>query len=232
MLNYLENNIRILVVEDNELITEGLKYVLEKEGFAVTLVKTKKEAITYIDKETFSLILLDVQLPDGTGFEICRYIKEKLDTPVIFITARNEELNIVYGLDIGADDYMVKPFSNNELIARINSVLRRYTNKSNKDNTINYRNIKIDIEKARVYRNNEEIFLTNLEYKILLMFISNKNKLVTREQLLDKIWDIDGNYVNDNTLSVYIKRLRVKLGDTEQNQMLKTVRGIGYILNQ
>ena len=146
--------------------------------------------------------------------------------------SRNEEINGVYGLDIGADDYITKPFRSDELVSRINCVLRRYKKQVQDNNIIKYRNIKVNIETAKVYKDNEEIFLTNLEYRILLMFINNINKLITRDELLEKIWDIDGNYVNDNTVSVYIKRLRMKMGDTEECQMLKTIRGIGYILNK
>lgn len=232
MSNYIENNPKLLVVEDNETIIEGLEYLLEKEGFKAIIVNTKKEAEHYIDTEQFDLFLLDVQLPDGTGFDLCKYIKQKSDMPIIFISARTEEINVVYGLDIGADDYITKPFRSDELVSRINCVLRRYKKQVQDNNIIKYRNIKVNIETAKVYKDNEEIFLTNLEYRILLMFLNNINKLITRDELLEKIWDIDGNYVNDNTVSVYIKRLRMEMGDTEECQMLKTIRGIGYILNK
>lgn len=232
MSDFIENKVKILVVEDNKTIIEGLEYLLEKQGFNAKIVNTKKEALYCIDNEQFDLFLLDVQLPDGTGFEICKYIKQIADIPIIFISAISEEINVVYGLDIGADDYIKKPFGNNELVSRINCALRRYKKQIQENNIINYRNIKVNLEKAKVYKDSEEIFLTNLEYKILLMFLNNINKLVTREELLEKIWDIDGNYVNDNTLSVYIKRLRMKIGDTEECQMIKTIRGIGYILNK
>ena len=176
---------------------------------------------------------MDIQLPDGTGFELCKYIKSISDKPIIFISERFEESNIVYGLDIGADDYITKPFRNSELISRIKSVLRRYRN-NHKSNIIRYGSIKVDTEKAKVYKNHEEIFLTNLEYKILLMFLNNMDKVITREKLLEEVWDIDGNYVNDNTLSVYIKRLRLKISDLNdsEEQTIQTVRGIGYILNK
>ena len=228
MSNYIGDSPKLLVVEDNKTIIEGLKYLLKKEGFKAIIVNTKKEAEHYINTEQFDLFLLDVQLPDGTGFDVCKYIKQKSDMPIIFISARN----VVYGLDIGADDYITNPFRNDELVSRINCVLRRYQKQVQDKNIIKYKNIKVNIETAKVYKDNEEVFLTNLEYKILLMFINNVNKLITREELLEKIWDIDGNYVNDNTVSVYIKRLRMKMGDTEECQMLKTIRGIGYILNK
>ncbi len=233
MIKCLENKLKVLIVEDNESIIESLEYLLEREGFDVELVKTKSQAISYIKTKNIDFLLLDVQLPDGTGFEICKYIKQRTDIPIIFISARDEESNIVYGLDIGADDYITKPFRNAELISRINSVLRRYKKQSIKK-IIEYKNIKVDIEKAKAYKDLQEVFLTNLEYKILLMFLNNQNKIITREELLEKVWDIEGNYVNDNTLSVYIKRLRKKLSSDElkECEIIKTVRGVGYVLNE
>lgn len=233
MLDYTENKVKILVVEDNKDIIESFKYVLEKEGFIVQVANTKNMAITYIQNNKFDMFLLDIQLPDGTGFEICKYIKSLLDIPVIFISGRAEETNIVYGLDIGADDYIIKPFGNNELTSRIKSVLRRYQVCKQNENIINYKNLRIDLQTAKVYNNNEDVFLTHLEYKILLMFLNNKNRIITREELLEKVWDIDGNYVNDNSLSVYIKRLRLKIMDkkSQEKQRIQTIRGIGYILN-
>lgn len=218
---------KILLVEDNETIIIGLKYSLEQEGFMIISAKGKKETEEIIVNEEVDLVLLDVTLPDGNGFDICKFIKDRLDIPVIFLTAQEEETSVVIGLDLGADDYVVKPFRTRELISRINSVLRRYGNCIEKSNIIQYKNVKIDINVAKVYKDNEEIFFTSLEYKILLMLFSNQGKLITREQLLDKIWDIAGNFVNDNTLTVYIKRIREKLKD---ESIIKTVRGLGYRL--
>lgn len=215
---------KILLVEDNETIIMGLKYSLEQEGFQIISTKTKKET-EQIRLEEIDLVLLDVTLPDGNGFDICKYIKEKNDIPVIFLTAQDEETSVVIGLDLGADDYIVKPFRTRELISRINSVLRRYDKNIEKANIIQYKNIRIDTNMAKVYKDNEEIIFTSLEYKILLMLFSNQNKLITREMLLEKIWDIAGNFVNDNTLTVYIKRIREKLQD---ENIIKTVRGLGY----
>lgn len=216
---------KILLVEDNETIIMGLKYSLEQEGFQIISIKTKKETEKIILEEQIDLVLLDVTLPDGNGFDICKIIKEKSDIPVIFLTAQDEETSVVIGLDLGADDYIVKPFRTRELISRINSVLRRYDKSFEKSNIIQYKNIKIDTDMAKVYKDDKEIVFTSLEYKILLMLFSNQNKLITREVLLDKIWDIAGNFVNDNTLTVYIKRIREKLGDED---VIKTVRGLGY----
>ncbi len=216
---------RILLVEDNETIVMGLSYSLEQEGFEIVSSKTRKDAEKILESETINLVLLDVTLPDGNGFDICKYVKQKLDIPVIFLTAQDEETSVVVGLDLGADDYVIKPFRTRELISRINSVLRRYGKKEDITNIIQYKNIKIDTTSAKVYKDEKEIIFTSLEYKILLMLFTNQNKLITREQLLEKIWDIAGNFVNDNTLTVYIKRIREKL---EDESIIKTVRGLGY----
>lgn len=216
---------KILLVEDNETIVMGLKYSLEQENFQVISALNVEKAKEILNQETIDLILLDVTLPDGNGFELCKYIKQKLDVPVIFLTAQDEETSVVIGLDMGADDYIVKPFRTRELISRINSVLRRYDKSVEMSNIIQYKNIKIDTNSAKVYKDNQEIIFTSLEYKILLMLFSNQNKLITREELLDKIWDIAGNFVNDNTLTVYIKRIREKL---DYDTIIKTVRGLGY----
>ena len=217
---------KILLVEDNETIIMGLKYSLEQEGFQVISAKTAKESKEKLDNKSIDIVLLDVSLPDGNGFEICKEIKEKNDIPVIFLTAQDEETSVVLGLDLGADDYIVKPFRTRELISRIKSVLRRY-GKKEENNIIQYKNIKIDTISAKVYKNNKEIIFTSLEYRILLMLFTNQNKLITREQLLEKIWDIAGNFVNDNTLTVYIKRIREKL---EDDSIIKTIRGLGYMI--
>lgn len=220
---------RILLVEDNETIVMGLSYSLEQEGFEIVSSKTRKDAEKILEIETINLVLLDVTLPDGNGFDICKYVKQKLDIPVIFLTAQDEETSVVVGLDLGADDYVIKPFRTRELISRINSVLRRYGKKEDITNIIQYKNIKIDTTSAKVYKDEKEIIFTSLEYKILLMLFTNQNKLITREQLLEKIWDIAGNFVNDNTLTVYIKRIREKL---EDESIIKTVRGLGYRIGE
>lgn len=231
MLSSSINKIKILVVEDNKSIIESLEYLLQKEGFEVLIVNTKNQAISYIKNNDFDLFLLDVELPDGTGFDICKYLRNNMEKPIIFISARAEESNIVYGLDMGADDYITKPFRNNELISRIKSVLRRYPDQCKKKRIITYGHIKVDLDTAKVYKDSEEVILTSLEYKMLLLFLNNSNKVITRNEILDKVWDIDGNFVNDNTLTVYIKRLRNKIC-VNNKQLIKTVRGIGYILNK
>lgn len=178
---------KILLVEDNEAILLGLSYLLKEENFDYIIAKTKREALKLIDTTNFDLCLLDVTLLDGNGFELCKYIKDKNKAPVIFLTAMDEEKDVVQGLDMGADDYIIKPFRNRELISRINNVLRR----NNKTNAcLICENIKIDIESGKVLKNNQEVELTKLEYKILVNLFSNIGKLVTREKILNDIWDV------------------------------------------
>ncbi|WMJ86660.1 response regulator transcription factor [Anaerocolumna sp. MB42-C2] len=219
---------RILIVEDDKTIAEGLEYSLTGEGFEVTLCENKKEA----DKKTgenFDLYLLDLSLPDGSGYEICRKIKEKQNVPVIFLTACDDEVNVVMGLDMGADDYITKPFRIRELISRIKAALRHYQKTGNVTDIYRLYNIMINTKLAKVYRDGEEVFLTSLEYRLLLVFLNNMGQVLSRNQLLQGIWDIDGNFINDNTLSVYIKRLREKLEEDAQNpKIIVTVRGLGY----
>lgn len=217
----------ILLLEDNESIIMGLKYSLEQEGFDVETAKSVLDSKNKINEKEYSIYLLDITLPDGNGFEICKLIKEKYDKPVIFLTARDEETNVVYGLDMGADDYVTKPFRIRELISRINRILSRYEKNQIKSNILKYQDIEINIDKCKVTKNNKEIIFTSLEYKILLLLFGNVGNLITRDQLLDKIWDIAGNFVNDNTLTVYIKRIREKLDDKD-GKIIQTIRGIGY----
>ena len=171
-------------------------------------------------------MLLDIALPDGSGFDICSQIKEGSKTPIIFLTAKEDELDVVKGLDMGADDYIVKPFRNRELLSRIKSVLRRSGRASAK---LRWSDLELDLETGKVFREGKEIQLTKLEYRILSSMMSCPGKLFTREEILADIWDVSGNFVNDNTLSVTMKRIREKLGDT-QGQLIKTVRGMGYRL--
>ena len=186
-------------------------------------------ALKCISTEKFDLALLDLSLPDGSGYEICKKTKSSSDIPVIFLTACDDEVNVVMGLDMGADDYITKPFRIRELLSRIKSVLRRY-NKIEAIKTIyTFGSIQINTNTAKVYKNNEEIILTALEYKLLLTLINNEGIVLSRNKLLEGIWDVAGDFVNDNTLTVYIKRLREKLEDDIQNPtFIKTVRGIGY----
>lgn len=214
---------KILLVEDTEPIILGLEYLFKEEGFELIVSRNKKQAIYEIEKQKFDLILLDIMLPDGNGFEIGEYIKKNFTIPIIFLTAKDEEKDVVYGLELGADDYIIKPFRNRELVSRIKNVLKR----NQKNNVLICKNIKIDTELGKIYNNEQEVILTKLEYKILLNLFVNQNKLVTREEILNDIWDIAGNFVNDNTLTVYIKRIREKIGDKD-GKVIQTVRGLGY----
>ena len=211
----------ILLIEDNESILKGLVYSLEQERFKVTTAMTIKDSKNLL--ESNNIYNLDISLPDGSGFDLCKYIKSNYNIPIIFLTAKDEEQDVVQGFDLGADDYIIKPFRTRELISRANNILRRYNNIQT--NIITSSNIKIDLDAQRVYKNDDEIVLTALEYKILALLFTNINQTVSREKILDKIWDIAGNYVNDNTLTVYIKRIRAKLSP---NDIIKTIKGIGY----
>ena len=213
---------KILLVEDNEMIVKGLVYSLSKEGFETNIAYNAQEAESKIESNVYDIIILDVMLPDGNGFELCKHIKENKDIPIIFLTAKDDEKDVVNGFYLGADDYVIKPFRTMELISRIYNVLRRY----NKDkNVIEIGQVRIDLEANRVYVDNKEVEFTALEYKILVLLYTNAGKTVTREKILDKIWDVAGNFVNDNTLTVYVKRIRDKLGKSD---VIKTIKGIGY----
>ncbi len=221
---------KVLLVEDDELIVKSLKDFLISEGMLVDNVPGQNEAMEKIQETNYDIVLLDVSLQNGNGFALCSAIKKEKAIPVIFLTASGDEYSVVTGLDLGADDYIAKPFRPRELVSRINSVLRRY-GKNQKFFDIG--NIHVDLEKGVVYKNKKDLFLSALEYKLLLIFINNKGVLLSRNRLLEEIWDMAGDYVNDNTLTVYIKRLREKIEDNPQNPLyIITVRGMGYKLGE
>lgn len=221
---------KILLLEDDEAIGIGLTYSLKNEGYEVTLAKTVKSALDIVERESFALYILDLTLPDGSGYDVCKKIKEIGDLPVIFLTAFDDEVNVVMGFDLGADDYITKPFRVKELMVRIKSVLRRY-NKESADGIVKIRELVINTNEAKVYKNNQEIILTAMEYRLLLILLHNRGKVLSRNQLLENIWDIDGDFVEDNTLTVYIKRLRDKIEEEPTKpQFIKTVRGLGYVI--
>lgn len=224
------NRQKLLLVEDDETIALGLSYALEKQ-FDVKVCRNVMTALEEIKGIEYDIALIDITLPDGAGYEVCKAIKEKWNTGIIFLTARDDEASVVMGLDIGADDYVTKPFRLRELMSRINSVLRRRGVKDTVDNIKKYGNVVVDLNRGAVYKNGKEVFLTAQEYKLLLKLITNEGMVMTRNNLLESIWDISGDFVNDNTLTVYIKRLREKIEDDPQNpQIIKTVRGRGYII--
>lgn len=217
--------LKILVVEDDNTIRSGLKYCLEYENFEVSEASNGEEILDNLTSDV-SLILLDVNLPDINGFELFKKIKQRKDIPIIFLTANDLEPSIVMGLDMGADDYVTKPFKTRELISRIKNVLRRNNNSLD---LVKINDITIDLKQAKVFKNGKDVMLTALEYKILLTLALNPNKVFTREKLLADIWDVNEEYVYDNTLTVYIKRIREKIEDDISNpKIIITVRGIGY----
>lgn len=225
---------KILLVEDDSTLAMGLEYSLEDEGMDVEVVDNIKNAYETFKNNDFDLILLDITLPDGTGYELCKRVRIESQIPIIFLTACDDEVNVVLGLDIGGDDYVTKPFRVRELISRINAVIRRNKLKENRNMSalINFDKIKIDLLANRVEKEGKDIALTPIEFKIISILASNPNRVMSRNQILEKIWDYSGDYIDDNTLSVHIRRLREKIEDDAANpNYIMTVRGIGYKLN-
>ncbi len=219
-----------LVLEDDSTIGYGIKYSLNQEGFEVLLCTDCKTAIERLDSgaDNIDFAILDLTLPDGNGYDICKRIKSQAE---IFLTACDEEVNVVMGLDMGADDYITKPFRVRELISRIKSIIRRYERSNNMGGSkLQIKDITVDFGAGKVYKEGREIILTALEYRLFLTFLNNRGQVLSRNQLLSGIWDVSGDYVNDNTLTVYIKRLREKL-ETDGDKLIETVRGRGYRLN-
>lgn len=220
----------ILLVEDDRAIIENLTEFLKEEGFRVTAVTGQKAALEVLEKQAFELALLDVTLAEGNGYSVCNAIKSQYDLPVIFLTALGDEFSVVTGLDMGADDYISKPFRPRELVSRMKSVLRR---SGKTQSVIHVGELTVDTEKALVRKGKEEVFLSALEYRLLLTFLNHRGMVLTRAALLEEIWDAAGEFVNDNTLTVYIKRLREKIEtDPASPEILLTVRGMGYKLGE
>ena len=215
---------RILLVEDDTMIASGILYALEAEGYETNHATGIKDARSLIEHYKFDLAIIDMQLPDGTGFDVSEIFKNNA-TSVIFLTVVDDENTIVRAFDEGAQDYIVKPFRIRELLARVRRILSVNIKNGEKDNISYMGHAAIHTDEAKVYVNDKSIELTALEYRLLLIFASNKGILLTRQQILDKIWDADGNFVEDNTLTVYVKRLREKLGEAIH---IETVRGMGY----
>lgn len=219
---------QIFLVEDDKTIAKNLVLLLRSEGFTVTHASTHRESLAMLDGNRFDLALIDVSLPDGNGFTVCTEIKESLDIPVIFLTASGDEASVVTGLNMGGDDYVTKPFRPRELIARIKAALRKH---EGSPSVFEISGLHVDTASGIVKKNGHEVFLSALEYRLILVFINNSNRIITRSKLLDELWDAAGEYVNDNTLTVYIKRLREKIeSDPGNPQIILTVRGTGYRL--
>ena len=215
---------RILLVEDERAIVESLEAYLTGEGFSVATADGQSRATSLLAEQSFDLLLVDMSLRDGDGFGVCAAAGQR-DVPVIFLTANSEENSVVAGLDMGAADYITKPFRPRELVSRIRGVLRR----SGRDTVVRLQNVAVDTEKGVVTKNGVEIPLSALEYRLLQVFVNNRGRLLSRDRLLEEIWDAAGDFVNDNTLTVYIKRIREKIEDDPQNPtVIRTVRGLGY----
>jgi DNA-binding response OmpR family regulator len=234
---------KVFLLEDDSAISMGLMYSLEKEGYKVTLTENAENARNALTTWNYDICILDINLPDGNGYDVCKFIKEKKDIPVIFLTASDAEVNVVMGLEMGADDYICKPFRVNELMARIKTVLRRAGKTTTQaaqesDTVIKIQNLAIYTNEAKVTLADENgkentVELTALEYRLLLTFCNNRGTVLSRNQLLQDLWDVGGDFVNDNTLTVYIKRLRDKIEEDPANpQIVKTVRGLGYIVDK
>ena len=222
---------KILIVEDDGMIASGLTYALEQEGFETAVAGSCAAFRQIYQPGTFIMAILDITLPDGTGYDLCKLIKGQEDLPILFLTAWDDEVNVVMGLDMGADDYITKPFRIRELISRIKSILRRYGKHGGEENVFRAGNVTVDLKKAKVMKNQKEIVLTAMEYRLVLTLINHRGQVLSRSQLLEGIWDVAGDFVNDNTLTVYIKRLREKLEDDPADPaLIKTVRGLGYCL--
>lgn len=216
----------ILLVEDDRSIVANLTDYLQKEGYEVEAVSGQKAALAKVSERPFDLVLLDITLADGNGFAVCAAIKASYDLPVIFLTASGDEYSTVAGFEIGADDYVAKPFRPRELLSRIKNVLRRF---EKVEQTVTLEDVTIDLNKGLVTKGGKEVFLSALEYRLLLVFLNNRGIVMSRNKLLEEIWDIAGEFVNDNTLTVYIKRLRDKIETDPQNpSIIKTIRGQGY----
>ena len=220
---------RILLLEDDLSLINGLSFAFKKQGYELTIARTLKEAEMLWGDDKYELLVLDVSLPDGTGFEFCEKVRQVSKVPIIFLTASDEEMSIIMGLDIGGDDYITKPFKLGVLVSRINALLRRARDFGVVDPELQSNGIRVHLLQGQVYKNGDLLDLTVAEYKLLCLFMKNPNVVLTKEQILDKLWDCDGNYVDNNTLTVYIRRLRIKIEDDpgKPNRII-TVRGMGY----
>lgn len=222
---------KIFAVEDDPIIQDGLKIALVQEGWELVTASSVGEAKSKLSEvKDVDICILDIMLPDGTGYDICNEIRKSSETPIIFLTACDDEVHTVLALEQGADDYIAKPFRMRELIARIKAILRRTGRKDKTADVVKIGANEVDIRTGKVYRNRCEIILTAMEYKLLLIFINNRGAVLSRQQLLHNIWDVAGDFVTDNTLTVYVKRLREKLEDENGEEIIQTVRGLGYRL--
>lgn len=220
---------KVLVVEDDEIILEGLQISLRQEGYEVLSAASQNQALEiWKSGVDLDICLLDVMLPDGDGYTICKEIRKTSNIPILFLTACDDEVHTVLALEQGADDYIAKPFRIRELLARMKAILRRSYWSVVDTGIVQVGENQIHLQTGKVYRKDEEIVLTAMEYKLLLVFVNHRGQTLSRQQILNDIWDQVGDFVNDNTLTVYVKRLREKLGDSQENPFIQTVRGVGY----
>lgn len=223
----------ILLLEDDLSLINGLSFAFKKQGFEADVARTIKEADALWTDDKYDLLVLDVSLPDGSGFEFCKKVRQVSKVPIIFLTASDEETSIIMGLDIGGDDYITKPFKLGVLVSRINALLRRAKGfGSSTDTELQSNGIKVLLLQGQAFKNGELLDLTAAEYKLLCLFMQNPNTVLSKEQILDKLWDCEGNYIDSSTLTVYMRRLRMKVEDNpSEPQMLLTVRRMGYKWN-
>ena len=223
---------RLLLLEDDYSLIYGLSFSFKKQGFNADIARTISEALDLWAKNEYELLILDVSLPDGSGFEFCRKVRENSDVPIIFLTASDEETSVIMGLDIGGDDYITKPFKLSILISRINALLRRTEKYKYNSQEVESNGIKIHLLEGIAYKNENALDLTSGEYKLLCFLMENPNIVLSKDQILEKLWDINGNYIDNNSVTVYIRRLRVKIEDNpSQPKMIQTIRGLGYKWN-
>lgn len=220
---------RILLLEDDRSLSDGLTFALKKQDYAVEAARTLAEAGALWNAGAFDLLILDVSLPDGSGFELCRAVRQSSDVPILFLTASDEETSVIMGLDIGGDDYVTKPFKLGILLSRVAALLRRAGNAPTDGTVLESNGIRVELLQGQAFRGGEPLELTGVEFRLLCCFMQNPNIVLTKEKLYERLWDSSGYFVDDNTLSVYIRRLRMKIEDTpEQPQRIVTVRGMGY----
>lgn len=220
---------KILLLEDDLSLINGLSFAFKKQGYELDNARTVKEAQKFWKERKYDMLVIDVTLPDGSGFDFCKEVRQTSKVPIIFLTALDDEINTIMGLDMGADDYITKPFKLGVLLSRINALLRRAKDFSSEDTQLCSNGIVINLLQSQVLKGNEVLDLTAGEYKLLCLFMQNPNIVLTKEQILDKLWDCEGNFIDNSTLTVYIRRLRMKVEDNpSEPKMLLTVRGIGY----
>lgn len=223
---------KILLLEDDLSLINGLSFAFKKQGFELDIARTMKEADSIWAEEKYDLLVLDVSLPDGSGFDFCKKVRQTSKVPIIFLTAADEEINIIMGLDMGGDDYITKPFKLGVLISRVNALLRRTKDFNSVSTELTSNGIKVLLLQGQAYKNGELLDLTAAEYKLLCLFMQNPNVVLSKEWILEKLWDCEGNYIDNNTLTVYMRRLRIKVEDNpSEPQMIVTVRRMGYKWN-